>query len=110
MPNWVTFDQETSSLLRSKMPQDSIFQRPSNSMMEYVLEDREATVAVLPASGTNQAAVAVFRWNKIPIQEKQPMAPIRSRAGGFLGLTDEPVFEEDEEPQEKKSWWKRFWE
>ena len=28
----------------------------------------------------------------------------------FLGLTDEPVFEEDEEPQEKKSWWKRLWE
>src|SRR5437588_5410803 len=109
MPNWVTFDQETSSILRSKMPQDSIFQRPGNTIMEYVLEDREATVAVLPASGTNQAAVAVFRWNKIPVQEEQPMTPIRSRAGGFLGLSDEPIFE-DGEPEEKKSWWKRFWE
>ena len=32
-----------------------------------------------------------------------------TRAGGFLGLSDEPVFE-DEAPQEKKGWWRKFWE
>ena len=109
MPNWVTFDQETSSTLRSRMPQGSIFQRPGSSMMEYLLEDREATVAVLPSSGDNHAVVAVFRWNKLPAPAEPPMTPIRSRAGGFLGLTDEPLFE-DEEPEEKKSWWQRLWE
>src|SRR5438477_9206921 len=87
MPNWVTFDQETSSTLRSRMPQGSIFQRPGSSMMEYLLEDREATVAVLPSSGDNHAVVAVFRWNKLPAPAEPPMTPIRSRAGGFLGLT-----------------------
>jgi len=32
-----------------------------------------------------------------------------TRAGGFLGLSDEPVFEE-ETPQEKKGWWRKFWD
>jgi type IV secretory pathway VirB10-like protein len=32
-----------------------------------------------------------------------------TRAGGFLGLSDEPVFE-DEAPPEKKGWWRKFWD
>jgi len=32
-----------------------------------------------------------------------------TRAGGFLGLSDEPVFE-DETPQEKKGWWRKLWD
>ena len=34
-----------------------------------------------------------------------------TRASGFLGLTDEPVFDEEQEAvEEKKSWWRRLWE
>ena len=108
MPQWVTFDQETSSALRAQLPQETIFQRPAQSMMEYLLEDREAVVAVLPSPGSNEAAVAVFRWNRIPAPPEQPVLPAGKRAGGFLGLIDEPMFED--EPQEKKSWWQRLWE
>jgi hypothetical protein len=32
-----------------------------------------------------------------------------TRAGGFLGLSDEPAFE-DEPVEEKKGWWRRFWD
>ena len=108
MPQWVTFDQETSSALRAQLPHETIFQRPGNSMMEYLLEEREAVVAVLPSSGRKEAAVAVFRWHRIPAPPEQPVVPAGARAGGFLGLRDEPVF--DDEAQEKKSWWQRLWE
>lgn len=107
MSHWVTFDQETSSALRSQLPNESIFQRPGNSMMEYLLEDREAVIAVLPTAGNNQAAIAVFRWNRIPAPSEEPVIPAGKRAGGFLGLTDEPLFDDE---QEKKSWWQRLWE
>ena len=107
MSHWVTFDQETSSTLRSRLPNETIFQRPGHSMMEYLLEDRQAVVAVLPSSGSNQAAVAVFRWNRIPAPPEEPVIPAGKRAGGFLGLIDEPLFDDE---QEKKSWWKRLWE
>jgi hypothetical protein len=33
-----------------------------------------------------------------------------TRASGFLGLSDEPVFEEEEVVEEKKGWWRRLWE
>jgi len=32
------------------------------------------------------------------------------RAGGFLGLSDEAAFDDEPQVQQKKSWWKRFWE
>ncbi|PYP85542.1 MAG: hypothetical protein DMG65_20655 [Candidatus Angelobacter sp. Gp1-AA117] len=108
MPHWVTFDQETSTALRSQLPNQTIFQRPGNNMMEYLLEDREAIVAVLPSSRHNQVAVAVFRWNRIPDPPEGPVIPAGKRAGGFLGLIDESLF--DDEAQKKKSWWQRLWE
>jgi hypothetical protein len=33
-----------------------------------------------------------------------------TRASGFLGLSDEPVFEEAEVVEEKKGWWRKLWE
>jgi hypothetical protein len=107
MPHWITFDQETSSALRSKLPQEIIFQRPSHGVMEYVLEEgRDTSVAVLPASAPDKAIVAVFRWNLVPAQPEAPVVPAGVRAGGFLGLLDEPALEEE---QEKQGWWKRLW-
>lgn len=36
---------------------------------------------------------------------------LRTRAGGFLGLRDEAVFDDEpEKPPAKQSWWRRFWD
>ncbi|HEY6349574.1 MAG TPA: hypothetical protein VI636_09215 [Candidatus Angelobacter sp.] len=107
MPNWTTFDDESSGALRSRLPEPVITQLPANLALEHVLQRGETLVAVLPGGMLDQAALAVFRWNRV---EPTP-TPVRSantRPGGFLGLSDEPAFEE-EELQEKKSWWKRLW-
>ena len=111
MPNWTTFDDETSSALRSKLPEQTVIELPGHSAMEHVLNRGETIVAVLPCRGLGQASLAVFRWNRLYVQVNDaPTTPLaNTRAGGFLGLRDEPFFEE-EESQEKKSWWKRFWD
>jgi len=48
-----------------------------------------------------------------PAQQRPMARPIinraETRASGFLGLSDEPVFEE-EVVEEKKGWWRRLWE
>ena len=106
MPTWIAVDDKTSSTLRSRLPEQSILEYPARSAIEHVLDSGETTVAVLPCRGLGQAALAVFRWNRIPPTIAESAAS--TRAGGFLGLNDEPIFEE--ESQEKKSWWKRFWE
>lgn len=43
-------------------------------------------------------------------EEPIELAPLRIRAGGFLGLGDEAVFEEEQKPPEKRSWWRKFWD
>src|SRR5215467_6307447 len=110
MPNWTTFDDETSAALRSRLAEPNIEQRPAHLAMEHVLQRGETLVAVLPGGMLDQAALAVFRWNRIPVATLPP-PPTRShtRPGGFLGLSDESDFAE-EEIQEKKSWWRRFWD
>jgi hypothetical protein len=42
-------------------------------------------------------------------EEPVESAAVRIRAGGFLGLRDEAVFEEEQKPPEKRGWWNKFW-
>lgn len=109
MPHWTAFDEETSSALRSRLPEQSVIEHSTDSALEHALGREGTIVAVLPCRGLGQAALAVFRWNQIAPPSSPPSPHAHTRAGGFLGLTDEALFD-DEEPAEKKSWWKRFWE
>src|SRR5690242_1686127 len=112
MPQWTALDEETSSALRSRLPEESVVEQPSSSALDYALNRNQTVVAVLPCRGFGQAGLAVIRWNSIPVIPPPAPAPAptlsgKTRASGFLGLSDEPVFEEEDE---KKSWWKKFWE
>jgi hypothetical protein len=129
MARWIAFDQETTSLLRSNLAQGTKIDTLRRGPVDYALAKPGAVVAVLPALGDNDLGIAVFRPVR-PVAAQPPaqvQAPPRAagtpptknlatrnfaatRAGGFLGLTDEPAFEEEEEPQEKTGWWRRFWE
>lgn len=108
MPNWTTFDDETSAALRSRISEPAITQRPAHLALEHILQRGETLVAVMPGGMLDQAALAVFRWNRIQqVPPPSPQPAAHTRPGGFLGLSDEF---ENEENQEKKSWWKRFWD
>ena len=108
MPSWTTFDDETSATLRSRVSEPVIEQQPAHLALEHVLQRGETLVAVLPGGMLDQAALAVFRWNRIE-QALPPQRTSNSRPAGFLGLNDEATFEDDE-MLEKKNWWKRFWD
>jgi len=128
MPQWTAFDEDTTSALHSKLPGETINQLSARSALEHALEQGKTLVAILPSPGLGQAALAVMRWNRVaattlpatipaPHVAPPPPPPVdevlperRARATGFLGLTDEAVFDEEQEVQEKKSWWKRFWD
>ena|SRR5437660_3087852 len=130
MARWIAFDQETTSLLRSNLAQGTTIDTLRRGPVDYALAKPGAVVAVLPALGNSDLGIAVFRPAR-PVVVAQPPAeqypavaaqPPRAavtpqprnfaatRAGGFLGLSDEPAFEEEEEPKEKTGWWRRFWE
>lgn len=122
MARWITFDQQTFSLLRARLSQGASIETFGRGALDYALAKPGSVVALLPLFEGAQVGLAVFRPQPRPtavqpVKTLQPMPKIGeplssrgiTRAGGFLGLSDEPVFE-DEQPEEKKSWWRRFWD
>jgi len=103
-PRWITFDSETSCALQARIAPERIVEFSNQRPLEYVLERPSTVVAMLPASEPNQSALAIFRWNSAPLPANEPENPPHMQVAGFLGLTDELVFEDD--PQEKKGWWR----
>jgi hypothetical protein len=107
MVRWITFDGTTTSEIRSRVPLAAVFEAPGRSALEYALSSSGSVVAVLDVRIENRHAVALFR--RVPAQNANPLKPRQIRASGFLGLGDEAVFEEEENPK-PKSWWRRLWE
>jgi hypothetical protein len=120
MARWIAFDQKTTSILRSTLAQGTRIDTLLRGPVDYALAKPGAVIAVLPAG--NGLGIATFRRVRVAKQHRaaaeqprhippaQPAAHrATTRAGGFLGLSDEPVFE-DETPQEKKGWWRKFWD
>jgi hypothetical protein len=121
MARWIAFDQKTTSILRSTLAQGTRIDTLLRGPVDYALAKPSTVIAVLPAGGDG-LGIATFRRVRAAVAQHavtqqfrsilpaQPTADRAStRAGGFLGLSDEPVFD-DEAPQEKKGWWRKFWD
>ena len=133
MARWITFDQQTSSLLRSSLAQGTPVETFGRGAIDYALAKPGAVVTLLPAAGSLDIGIAVFRRPKnrftavapapatkavvaptppksvVKIASTLPPRAIKTRAGGFLGLSDESVIEE-ELVEEKKGWWRKLWD
>jgi hypothetical protein len=127
MARWIAFDQATTSLLRTALAQGTRIDTLLRGPVDYALARPSAViVAVLPAPGTNPLGIAVFRRPRAAAAQQAAAAQLQrepmtqsttqpaahraaTRAGGFLGLSDEPTFEDDA-PQTKKGWWRRLWD
>ena len=117
MARWIAFDQKTTIILRSTLAQGTRIDTLLRGPVDYALAKPSTVIAVLPAGGDG-LGIATFRRVRAAAKEQlrsfippQPTAAQRAltRAGGFLGLSDEPVFD-DEAPQQKKGWWRKFWD
>jgi hypothetical protein len=122
MARWIAFDQNTTSILRSMLAQGTRVDTLLRGPVDYALAKPGAVIAVLPATGGGDLGIAVFRRVRAAVQQRAASEQLRSsppeqpaahraptRAGGFLGLSDEPVFD-DEVPQKKKGWWRKLWD
>jgi hypothetical protein len=123
MARWIAFDQDTTSILRSTLAQGTRIDTLLRGPVDYALARPSAVITLLPASGGDSLGIATFRRARAPVAQRAVTEQLRrsslpprpavqhasTRAGGFLGLSDEPVFE-DEVPEEKKGWWRKFWD
>ena len=116
MTRWIAFDQATVTKLRSQLPQDSVFEAPGRSALEYALNATRPVVVLLEQGGGEETTIAVFRATRgeeavhsyveeqaSAVHEEKPV-----RASGFLGLSDDFIGAEEEENEEKTRWW-QFW-
>ncbi len=123
MARWIAFDQETSSLLHNKLAHGVPVDTFGRGALDYALAKPGPVVALLPSVG-GETALAVFRAPRRKSYVPQPPRNVAAhatqaslnaatqrvtRAGGFLGLSDEPILEE-EQVVEKKGWWRKFWD
>src|SRR5882724_1689202 len=122
MARWIAFDQDTTSILRSTLKQGTRIDTLLRGPVDYALARPSAVIAVLPASGGDGLGIATFRRVRAAVAQRAATEQFRSftpaqpdahkastRAGGFLGLRDEPVFDDEPVP-EKKGWWRKFWD
>ena len=121
MARWIAFDQKTTNILRSTLAQGTRIDTLLRGPVDYALAKPGAVIAVLPAAGDGLGIATFRRVRRVVAQraateQRRSVLPPRpaekyasTRAGGFLGLSDEPIFE-DETPQEKKGWWRKFWD
>ena len=122
MARWIAFDQKTTNILRSTLAQGTRIDTLLRGPVDYALARPSAVIAVLPAGSGDRLGIATFRRVRAAVAQRAATEQVRSslpprpgaqyastRAGGFLGLSDEPVFD-DEAPQEKKGWWRKLWD
>ena len=120
MARWIAFDQKTTYILRSTLAPGTRIDTLLRGPVDYALAKPSAVIAVLPAG--NGLGIATFRRARAAVAQRAATEQLRrippaqpaahrapTRAGGFLGLSDEPVFEDEAEPV-KKGWWRKFWD
>lgn len=102
MPRWITFDETTAARLQA--PNGENFRVATGDALDAAIDSANA-VAILPASA-GEVLIARVRRATLAIADTEASTAVGYSAGGFLGLSDDPIYEE--EPAAKHPWWKRI--
>lgn len=111
MGRWVVFDQATAAALESKTAGSvevrSDFDALSDSVVGLAAAAPGTAIAVVPAADSEHALLLRFTRNPRPAHATAaPPSGTRVAPGGFLGLADEVVLED--EPAPPKKWWQKI--
>jgi hypothetical protein len=119
MVRWIAFDDETAEAVIGRFKRGAAEIREGEQPLGAALRYGRPSVLILPAKATGRVllvsiepktnASSTTKAHSTTTSKTHAPAPVRYQATGFLGLTDEPVFEEEEPetPPKKKSWWPR---
>jgi hypothetical protein len=111
MVRWITFDDQTAAAVVSTVASGTAEIRDGDAF-ESALHQGDCTL-LLPSQTPGQVLFLQVRLRLDPVAESSLAVkphnteePVSYEAGGFLGLVDSPVYE-DEAPRPKK-WWQKF--
>jgi hypothetical protein len=95
---WTTFDQETAAALAQHLSDVDVSKTAASATDAAIEAAAAAHVALLaPASDGETTLLVTFRTKEAAVSEPAGSAePVGYAAGGFLGLSDEPLYEDRE--------------
>ncbi len=96
---WTAFDQETAAALSAHLPNVELSQTAADELDAALSAAASSASAVLIPARDGEHALFITMKTREPLAEAQPDMPVMPasyQAGGFLGLVDEPIFEDDE--------------
>ena len=110
---WTAFDQETATALAAHLPNvahSSDNKDALDSALDCVLRDSalnadpatgSAAAVLAPARATAGTVLVTMKTKALtqPGSESDAPQPTGYQAGGFLGLSDDPVYEDDKKKE-----------
>lgn len=103
MVRWIAFDDESAEAIVSRYKRGAAEIQHGDPVGAALTLGRSSLV-LLPATNTGRVLVARFDPR---IEEVAAAEPVNFETSGFLGLSDQPVFEAPA-PEPKKKWWQRL--
>lgn len=103
MRRWIAFDNHTAEILRRGLSEDARISLTTGSPVGMAIAEAPS-VLVMPGDSAVKAVLAYIEKRAPKIERDDSMS---YQATGFLGLVDEPVYDDEPKPQ-KKSWWKKL--
>ena len=116
---WIAFDEVTHDALNRLRQSGDQVTFSSGDPLDYALRNEKSSIVLLPSG--DEVVLLTIKHNLINNQitaeeissQPEPFEPkveagIHYVGGGFLGLSDEVAL--DEEPEQRKSWWKKLFD
>lgn len=106
MVRWIAFDDETAEAVVSRFRRGAAEIHRGDPLATAISLDRPSLL-LLPSPAPGRVLMA--RMKPATNTNLSDDSPLQYGAGGFLGLTDEPIFSVPPKsaPVSKKKWWRR---
>ncbi len=104
MKRWIAFDNHTADILRRGLGEDARISLTTGSPVGMAIA-QAPSVLVLPGESAVKAVLAYVEQRAPKVERDEN---VKYEATGFLGLTDETVYEGEPEAPQKKSWWRKL--
>lgn len=110
MARCIAFDRQTAQAISVKLHLLAICDPDADALQSALQCSSPQALLALPSGTGNGVLIARFQRNPAlhSVAEGLPEQSLNFQAGGFLGLSDEPVF--DTQPQAPRKWWQKILE
>jgi hypothetical protein len=108
MARCIAFDKSTAQAISRNLHLLTICDSEGDPLQSALQSKSATSLLAMPADTANRVLIATFRRAPSTPTPGGSPDPIGFEAAGFLGLSDEPVYES--EPEAAPKWWRKILE